>query len=62
MRRNESYVDVNLFLQKRFPDLNITEEDLKNAEKDLDDLLKEDDKENKIQSEEPKTVEDKKSI
>ncbi|XP_037969409.2 uncharacterized protein LOC105380326 [Plutella xylostella] len=32
-------------LQKRFPDLNITEEDLQNAEKELDDLIKENDKE-----------------
>lgn len=28
--------------QKRFPDLNITEEDLKNAEKELDELIKDD--------------------
>lgn len=29
--------------QRRFPDLNITEEDLKDAEKELDELLKEED-------------------
>lgn len=30
-------------LQRRFPDLNITEEDLKDAEKELDELLKAED-------------------
>lgn len=32
-----------MYLQKRFPDLNITEEDLQNAEKELDDFIKEGD-------------------
>ncbi|KAM3960946.1 uncharacterized protein ACR2FA_004898 [Aphomia sociella] len=53
-------------LQKRFPDLNITEEDLKNAEKDLEEYMKEEVKEKekteqKVE-EPPQIEEDKKTI
>ncbi|CAF4813840.1 unnamed protein product [Pieris macdunnoughi] len=41
-------------LQKRFPDLNLTEEDLKNAEKELDELIKEDKKSEENTDEEKK--------
>ncbi|XP_028028980.1 uncharacterized protein LOC114242136 [Bombyx mandarina] len=37
-------------MQRRFPDLNITEEDLKNAEKELDELIKDDGQKNKAES------------
>ncbi|XP_028178004.1 uncharacterized protein LOC135074113 [Ostrinia nubilalis] len=51
-------------LQKRFPDLNITEEDLKNAEKELEEFTREEkDKERESKSEEtPQIEEDKKTI
>ncbi|KPJ19311.1 hypothetical protein RR48_02382 [Papilio machaon] len=54
-------------LQKRFPDLDITEEDLLNADKELEKLLKEDEdektKENSVPKiQEPPSEEDKKSI
>ncbi|XP_038223039.1 uncharacterized protein LOC119840478 [Zerene cesonia] len=52
-------------LQKRFPDLNITEEDLRNAEKELDELIKEDnDKKDTVNEKEAsvETEEDKKDI
>lgn len=53
--------------QKRFPDLNITEEDLKNADKELDELIKEHDKKEQEKlkattSEEEKPIEEKKTI
>ncbi|XP_026755327.1 uncharacterized protein LOC113515356 [Galleria mellonella] len=53
--------------KKRFPDLNITEEDLKNAEKELEEYLKEDQdktKENieKKSEETPQLEETKKTI
>ncbi|XP_059056784.1 uncharacterized protein LOC131850549 [Achroia grisella] len=54
-------------LQKRFPDLNITEEDLKNAEKDLEEYMKEEEEKAKENSENktedvPQIEEDKKTI
>ncbi|CAH0729214.1 unnamed protein product, partial [Brenthis ino] len=42
-------------LQKRFPDLNITEDDLKNAEKELEEFMKEDEnKKNQLEKVEEK--------
>lgn len=43
-RKSASIFTFNLFpLQRRFPDLNITEEDLINAEKELEEMTKESD-------------------
>ncbi|RVE45816.1 hypothetical protein evm_009497 [Chilo suppressalis] len=55
-------------LQKRFPNLNITEEDLKNAEKELEDFVNEENKQKEAESdkeintEAPQAEESKKTI
>ncbi|CAK1545941.1 unnamed protein product [Leptosia nina] len=43
-------------LQRRFPDLDITEEDLKNAEKELDEIIKESDKKSEDITENKKDI------
>lgn len=43
-------------LQRRFPDMNITEEDLKNAEKELEELVKEE-KKDEILADEKEEIE-----
>lgn len=49
-------------LQKRFPDLNITEEDLKNAEKELEEFIKEaDEKQEKEEKEERVGIDENKA-
>ncbi|KAL0832568.1 hypothetical protein ABMA28_000769 [Loxostege sticticalis] len=49
-------------LQKRFPDLNITEDDLKNAEKELEEFTKEEEDKESTSQETPQLEEDKKTI
>ncbi|CAG9795342.1 unnamed protein product [Diatraea saccharalis] len=49
-------------LQKRFPDLNITEEDLKNAEKELEEYVNEETKKEDESNKETPQIEDKKTI
>ncbi|XP_013200208.1 uncharacterized protein LOC106142843 [Amyelois transitella] len=49
-------------LQKRFPDLNITEEELKEAEKELEALTKEEESAEIKDKEETSQIEDKKTI
>ncbi|XP_063360217.1 uncharacterized protein LOC134649398 [Cydia amplana] len=64
MRQQQQTIQQSLQeLQRRFPDLNITEEDLVNAEKELDDLIKEHDEkteQDKKEAEENKAIEDNK--
>ncbi|KOB67518.1 Uncharacterized protein OBRU01_17388 [Operophtera brumata] len=49
MRAQQDHIQNTLAeLQRRFPDLNITEEDLQNAEKELEEFIKEEDTKNAI--------------
>ncbi|XP_026322484.1 uncharacterized protein LOC113232074 [Hyposmocoma kahamanoa] len=49
--QQESMQNTLAELQRRYPDLNITEEDLRDAEKELDELTKEDDENEKADKE-----------
>ncbi|XP_053603539.1 uncharacterized protein LOC128671240 [Plodia interpunctella] len=61
--QHENIQDTLKELQRRFPDMNITEEDLKEAEKELDEYIKEDQqKKEENETGETPQIEDKKSL